>query len=80
MRCSRCHTLARPLNADITEFEHWKAYVRRMRHHAGSGISPQDAKTILVFLKYYAQQRAQELEDSSWLQSSQPALIAGDTP
>ena len=79
VRCSRCHTLARPLNAAITEYSHWKAYVKRMRHHAGSGISPKDAKTILVFLKYYADLRAKELENNSLL-DERPPLLAGDTP
>ncbi len=56
-RCSRCHTLSRPLNAQITEFDHWVAYVDRMRHHAGSGISKSDGEKILVFLKHYMEER-----------------------
>ena len=63
VRCSRCHTLSRPLNAQITDYDHWEAYVTRMRRHAGSGISPKDADKILVFLKYYADQKAKELDD-----------------
>ncbi len=59
-RCSRCHTLSRPLAAQITNFQHWKAYVGRMRRHPGSGISPSDAETILVFLKYYTEQKKSE--------------------
>lgn len=57
-KCSRCHTLSRPLSANIVEHAHWDAYVERMRHHAGSGISKADARKILVFLHYYADQRA----------------------
>ena len=57
-KCSRCHTLSRPLDANITEHEHWDAYVSRMRHHAGSGISKADAEEILVFLYFYADQKA----------------------
>ena len=63
VRCSRCHTLSRPLNASITEYEHWEQYVARMRRHAGSGISPKDAEEILVFLKYYSEQKAKQLEE-----------------
>lgn len=56
-RCSRCHTLSRPLNAQIDDFDHWVAYVERMRHHAGSGISKADGDKILVFLKHYLEER-----------------------
>lgn len=61
-RCSRCHTLSRPLNAQITEFDHWVAYVERMRHHAGSGISKADGEKILVFLEHYMKERSGEGE------------------
>ena len=56
-KCSRCHTLARPLSADIDNIDHWERYVARMRRQAGSGISPADAEEILEFLKYYTEQR-----------------------
>lgn len=58
VKCSRCHTLARPLNAAIYDHAHWERYVGRMRRHAGSGISPRDADEILVFLRYFADNRA----------------------
>ena len=58
-RCSRCHTLSRPLNAPIYEHAHWENYVGRMRRHPGSGISVEDANRILVFLKYYADRKAE---------------------
>ncbi len=54
VRCSRCHTLARPLDARITERGHWRAYVERMRKAPGSGISERDADEIMVFLSYRA--------------------------
>jgi hypothetical protein len=56
-KCSRCHTLARPLSAAIIDAAHWKAYVERMRHQSGSGISKADADEILVFLKHLAEQK-----------------------
>lgn len=68
VRCSRCHTLSRPLNAAIYAHEHWENYVTRMRRQSGSGISPRDAERILVFLRYYADHRANqdnEVETSS---------------
>ena len=56
-RCSKCHTLARPLNSNFTTIEEWRNYVRRMRRQPNSGISPQDEATILVFLQYYTEER-----------------------
>lgn len=60
-KCSRCHTLARPLTAGITDLDHWREYVARMRRQPGSGISVADGETVLVFLKYHAEakQKAQ---------------------
>jgi hypothetical protein len=55
VRCSRCHTLARPLNARITNSEHWVRYVTRMRRNPSSGINPKDAQIVLQFLLYYTQ-------------------------
>jgi hypothetical protein len=52
-RCSRCHTLARPLNARITDPQHWVRYVARMRRQPGSGIDHSNADIILKFLLYY---------------------------
>jgi hypothetical protein len=53
IRCSRCHTLARPLNARIEGSEHWVRYVTRMRRQPGSGIDASNAQIILRFLLYY---------------------------
>ncbi|MEM1023053.1 MAG: hypothetical protein AAF627_21485 [Myxococcota bacterium] len=61
-RCSRCHTLARPLNSGITDGHHWRVYVRRMRKMPGSGISYRDADRILLFLDYYSLQ----VEEGRW--------------
>ena len=56
-RCSRCHSLARPLNAQISDTGFWGDYVERMRRMPGSGINPQDARTILKFLVYYTEHK-----------------------
>jgi hypothetical protein len=53
VRCSRCHTLARPLDARISDPQHWIRYVNRMRLQPGSGIDSENAKIILRFLLYY---------------------------
>lgn len=57
-RCSRCHSLARPLTAPIGDREHWSRYVTRMRRQPSSGISPADAEEILVFLEHWSRVRA----------------------
>jgi hypothetical protein len=53
-RCSRCHSLARPLESGIKDDTFWKEYVDRMRRQPGSGISPADEIPILRFLHYYS--------------------------
>ena len=53
-KCSKCHSLARPLESGITDDEFWKAYVARMRRQPSSGISQSDEPPILRFLHYYS--------------------------
>jgi hypothetical protein len=58
-RCSKCHSLARPLDSGIDDDAYWALYVERMRRQPSSGISPADRAPILAFLHYYAaEQRA----------------------
>jgi hypothetical protein len=59
-RCSKCHSLARPLNSGITDDDYWAMYVARMRRQPGSGISPEDAPRILRFLHHYSLERLRE--------------------
>jgi hypothetical protein len=54
-RCSKCHSLSRPLNAGIQDDAWWELYVTRMRRQPSSGISENDQKVILRFLHYYSQ-------------------------
>ena len=51
-RCSKCHSLARPLQSGITSDEYWAIYVERMRRQPGSDISIEDTVYILRFLHY----------------------------
>ncbi len=53
-RCSKCHSLARPLTAGITDQVQWERYVSRMRAQPASGISLEDQAAILRFLRYYS--------------------------
>lgn len=51
-KCSKCHTLARPINTDLTA-DAWKMYVKRMSNKPDSGITPDQGKRIYSFLKFY---------------------------
>ena len=53
-KCSKCHSLARPLGAGITDDEQWAMYVARMRRQPGSGIFADDEVAILRFLRFHA--------------------------
>jgi hypothetical protein len=62
-RCSKCHSLARPLQSGIDDDEFWARYVARMRQQPGSGISADDSGVILRFLHYFAaEQRRHKAE------------------
>jgi len=50
-KCSKCHTIARPLNTLMTKAE-WERYVKRMMHKPNSGISDSQGKQIFDFMVY----------------------------
>lgn len=50
-KCSKCHTIARPINTTMTKPE-WERYVKRMMHKPNSGISDSQGKAIFEFLAY----------------------------
>jgi hypothetical protein len=50
-KCSKCHTIARPINTAMTHDE-WERYVKRMMHKPNSGISDSQGKQIFDFLVY----------------------------
>jgi mono/diheme cytochrome c family protein len=50
-KCSKCHTIARPINTMMTRAE-WERYVKRMMHKPNSGISDKQGKDIFEFLVY----------------------------
>lgn len=80
-RCSKCHSLARPLSANITDDEQWVLYVNRMRLQPGSGISRSDQEGILRFLRYYAADlRRTHAEKNGGVRAPQavPVLPEGD--
>lgn len=55
-KCSKCHTIARPINTTMSRAE-WERYVKRMMHKPNSGISSGDGKKIFDFLIYDQQTR-----------------------
>ena len=55
-KCSKCHTIARPINTTMTQPD-WERYVKRMMHKPNSGISDSQGKTIYDFLLYDQQNR-----------------------
>lgn len=53
VRCSKCHSLDRPLGAAIEDEASWRTYVERMRRQPGSGISVADGEAAVRFLVWY---------------------------
>jgi hypothetical protein len=53
-RCSKCHSLSRPLDSGIDDDAYWAKYVRRMRLQPGSGISKSDEAHVLRYLHHYS--------------------------
>jgi len=72
VRCSRCHTLARPLNARIHDAQHWERYVARMRRNPSSGINEKDAEIIMRFLLYYMHQQDTNGEENEVEPTTEP--------
>lgn len=63
--CSRCHTLARSVNAPPAGRTWWRFYVMSMRVRAdisGQTISGKDRKAVLDFIDYDEKQRKSCLE------------------
>ncbi len=50
-KCSKCHTIARPINTTMTRAE-WERYVKRMMHKPNSGINEKEGKQIFDFIVY----------------------------
>ena len=62
-KCSKCHTIARPLNTMMKRDE-WERYVKRMMHKPGSMITENSAKKIYEFLIYDSSVRKKEALDA----------------
>ena len=60
-KCSKCHTLARPINSNYALPEEWTAYVDKMRHKKRSGIDDDAQKAVTSFLIYDSSVRKKDL-------------------
>jgi hypothetical protein len=82
VRCSKCHSLARPLSTGIDDDEFWRLYVAKMRRQPGSGISAEDATATLRFLHLYVleQRRRKGVPVEPTSSSPPPADDAGAAP
>lgn len=60
-KCSRCHSLARPINAPYVLPEDWERYVKKMMRKPGSGLDPKSAKRVYEFLTFDASVRKKAL-------------------
>ena len=58
-KCSRCHTLARPINSAFPP-DSWRKYVQQMMRKAGSGLRTKEADQIVEFLVYDALKRRKQ--------------------
>ena len=50
-KCSKCHTIARPINT-LMKRDEWERYVKRMMHKPNSGISDAQGKQIFEFMVF----------------------------
>jgi hypothetical protein len=56
-KCSKCHTIARPISSDFVLPGQWERYIKRMMFKPNSQMNEQDGKTIYKFLVYDASVR-----------------------
>jgi hypothetical protein len=71
LRCSKCHSLSRPLNSGIDRDDYWRLYVAKMRRQPGSGITEEDTVAILRFLHVYSIEQRRKKEQRLGVEPSQ---------
>jgi hypothetical protein len=62
-KCSKCHTLARPINTSMTR-DQWDRSVKRMMHMPNSGISASQGEQTVNFLAYDQSERKDKAPNS----------------
>ena len=68
-KCSKCHTLARPINTSMTR-DQWDRDVKRMMHMPNSGINESQAEQALNFLAFDQTERKDKSPSSFSLRKS----------
>jgi cytochrome c5 len=71
-RCSKCHTIARPINCEFVLDDEWERYVKRMMRKPGSDVSPADGKQIFEFLSYDSKLRKKALYERKQKEAAKP--------
>ena len=51
-KCSQCHNLSRPINADYVLPEEWSQCIRRMKRRSGANIGSSEEGKLYDFLVY----------------------------
>lgn len=65
-RCSRCHTIARPINSQFSQSDEWERYVKRMMRKPGCEMPTDEAKKVWQFLVYDSQTRKLGEKEAEW--------------
>lgn len=63
-KCSKCHTIARPINCEFALDDEWERYIKRMMRRGGKLISPDEAEAIFTFATYDARMRKPKLYET----------------
>ena len=79
-KCSKCHTLARPINSPYALPEEWNAYVDKMRHKKRSGIDEDSAKKIADFLIFDSSVRKKDVIAKKLKDKAAPPPAQGEAP
>lgn len=63
-KCSKCHTIARPINTIMPDSETWKRYVKRMMRKPDANIDEETAIKLTDFLVYDQEKRKEKDPES----------------
>ncbi len=70
-KCSKCHTIARAINAPYALPDEWMSYIKKMMKKPGSGINPKAAKSIYKFCVYDSEIRKKDLIEKKLAEKEQ---------
>ena len=58
-KCSRCHSIARPINSSF-DHRQWRIYSKRMARRPNSAINDRQLEEIYAFLRHYSTVRGDQ--------------------